>query len=719
MLQWISPEVVDGYTVYPDDQRWDTYYIIPKQPAFRTGPDGLPVLSMLKYRNPIDRKNGKIGGGFLIFDVEFHVPDAERDAVKAKLQERADKRATDAGRQPQPVTIAEIPYTKGTASIQVLDSGGGLVQKIQSPGSPSLYGNMVTPITVELSPEGATLVEQALKGGVGIVQVSYDVWTPVKLPDISGYAWFNAEKYMQFTQDVTIDWSLWGDDEYRDTIKETFHSSESSGVFFNPGSTSDEKILGPIRDSLQRSLDEAVKRIVIGDIAEVPQDERKVPAGIEKLHRERTIDKTASFRRDITQGMVMDWNPQPRGTLPFGGKDANGNAIDWSRFFKEVDLNDPFFKTLAVNVRANADFKKLPIDSIEVKMEYKKGTEHVVKEYDLRTADQVEKFESYVADDSYEYTYSYQVNYIGESKRFDSTPVTTDEGNLVIDVGGTGIFTVRVAPGDINFDQVVQAQVVVSYQDDAHSVPAFEESLIMDKTNREHTVQKVVFAPVQRPFTYAVKYTMANGKEYTSRPQSHIGSTLFVNDPFSATKTISVRGFGEFTARIDTIFIDLTYTDAANDYTQTKTVALTKGTTFADWSFPVINESGGKVTYSGTIRMQNGSIEPIELQEAPTATIMVGDVPTEVIVEPALVDWTKAKLVRVSMHYTDAAAAIDEAHDIVFKKDAAAAKWAHSQHNKANRDYDVKVMYYLAAGGTREVTLKTSDEMFIVPEVPV
>ena len=115
--------------------------------------------------------------------------------------------------------IGTLNFTRGTASIHCLDDSGGLVQKIETPAAPSLYGDMVCPFTVELSPEGATLAEQALQGQGGILQIAYDVFLPVRLPPVTAHAWFFSEKIYSFYQRVDIDpaWHFlwWGHDQRR------------------------------------------------------------------------------------------------------------------------------------------------------------------------------------------------------------------------------------------------------------------------------------------------------------------------------------------------------------------------------------------------------------------------------------------------------------------------------------------------------------------------
>jgi hypothetical protein len=193
MLLFDKPMILDGVpgvTCYPDSDRADLHYLIASQPRIRIDDvTGKPIFTFLKYRNPIERAGGVKGGGFIIFDSEFSVSPEQVAAAKNALNDILRARFPNRN-PPLQAQIGSLNFTRGTASIHCLDDSGGLVQKIETPAAPSLYGDMVCPFTVELSPEGATLAEQALQGQGGILQIAYDVFLPVRLPPVTAHAWF-------------------------------------------------------------------------------------------------------------------------------------------------------------------------------------------------------------------------------------------------------------------------------------------------------------------------------------------------------------------------------------------------------------------------------------------------------------------------------------------------------------------------------------------------
>src|SRR5947199_716311 len=228
MIRIDKVQEIAGVTVYGDDELTNKFYVVPNQPRYRIDDNGFPVFKFLKYRFPVDRPNGAKGGGFLIADAEFVVPEDRLKKVQGQLEDQLRKEGTDA-----PVVFGVISYTKGKTAIQFLDSGGALVQKIQNPGTPSLFGHNITAFTVEMSPEGATLAEQALQGSGGVVQVIYDLNFMVRLPPMTATVWFNASKFYDFYQKIDKDndkFLFWGSDSQTEARRETFVSTASGGV---------------------------------------------------------------------------------------------------------------------------------------------------------------------------------------------------------------------------------------------------------------------------------------------------------------------------------------------------------------------------------------------------------------------------------------------------------------------------------------------------------
>jgi len=193
-------------------------------------------------------------------------------------------------------------------------------------------------------------------------------------------------------------------------------------------------------------------------IAPVPDDQRKLPDGIENVTRDISTTQISSFNLFYKESQTVEWNIVPQGQLQniTNLKDKDGNPLRWGNYARVIDLDDPFFRQLRVNTYVNADFDKLPIHSVEVKLLYgdrpmpNLAPDAPEREVVLRKPDEIGHFATYVENNNWKYKYSYQVNYKNESKIFQSEPIETGEGNLTIGVGDIGILTVNASAGNLN-----------------------------------------------------------------------------------------------------------------------------------------------------------------------------------------------------------------------------------------------------------------------------
>jgi len=618
MLQIDKVQQIEGVTVYGDRDLFNVFYPLPQQPRYRLNAEGKPSFAFYKYRFPVDRPDGKKGGGFLLFDVEFVVEPEKLAKIKEVLAPQVQVDANRLGITPVPdVIFGTFTFTKGASSLLYPE---GLVEKqIPNGGKPSLFGNNVSTFALELPPEGATFFEQAMQGLGGAVSIVYDLWFWAQLPAINVTAFFNATKFYSFYQTIDTDWNLWSEDSYRETLREQMIQSESMVLNFSWGGVTDEKVRAPIRDWATKALEEAVERNMVDAIAPMSDDQRKKPDGVDNVTRDITSTKISNVTIRYKESQTVEWNVVPQGILPniTSLKAADGTPIKWSDYARTIDLNDPFFKTLRVNAFVNADFTNLPIHSVEVKLLYNGRPMPNLAEGDpdgevvLNNEAAVGKFATFVENDNWKYKYSYQVNYRGASRQFQSPEIETNEGNLTIGVDDVGLLSVDVSAGDLNWTEIDRAAVRLTYADEDNGVAPIEEQFQLTQAAPTTRIQRVIFQPMRKNYKYSVKYFMKGGKEYQGPDFEGRSQKLFINDVFDARQTVSVRGVGDFTGRIQTIFVDLEYNDATNKYTQNKSQALTGASPFFEWTFPVINDKAGKVTYKATVAYKDGTNEEL------------------------------------------------------------------------------------------------------------
>lgn len=728
MLQIDKVQQIQDVTVYGDDKNDFTFYLVPQTPRFRME-DGKPVFKFVKYRE-LRKEGNDLFGGVCAFDTEFVVAPDKLAAVKAELQKTVDNRYQQRGQQPPQIVIGPLTYTAGTANLNI-GEGGTLVEKVRGAGKPSLFGNNVATFWVELTKAGATVFEQALQGQGGFVSVVYDLKIWAKLPAVTARGWWHASQFYAFVQEINTEENFWSEDSYEESIRETLRKREVMGTEFsfigNPAlSAADQlKMEQEIRAAVTRQLEDAVERNMLKEIEKTDPDTKSLREDQNIEDIKRTVSKTqvADVNISFKESQVIQWNIVPQGLLPniTTMKGPDGKAFNWKDYALEVDLNDPFFQTLEVSVRVNADFTNLPIFNVEAKLSYPSGPDKPVQEYVFSSPDDVGKFRTFVTNNNRKYKFVYQVNYKGDSRVYSSEEVETDDTQLTINVDDLGILVVDIAPGDINFTQVKQAQLIVRYED--QGITPIERQFTLTPDKNSYQIREVIFKARTQPIRYSVKYFMTDGREYEVKDKEQDAPQIYINDPFSAMKTVGLRAVGDLNARIQSIMVDLVYKDAANNnYTQTKSMALSKATPFFDWTFPVIDENAGEVKYSGTIQYMDGTTQDIPETVAKRSTIQLGDMVAdrlEIMVVPDLVDFTKVKLVNVSLHYIDSANQVEERKDLIFKAGEQAKNWVVDLKNKNAREYKWSARFFMADGTRREITEQPGQGETVILEVPV
>ena len=731
MLQIDKVQLIEGVTVYGDDGSFNTFYLLPQQPRYRRDENGNPVFKFIKYRFPVDREDGKKGGGFIIFDAEFVVSEEKVPKIKEVLQSQVRQEANRLNISPVPdVKLGTINYTEGETILNILNENEDLVEKVFNPGVPSLYGNNITAMSAELTPEGATLCEQALQGKGGLVQVVYKLKFWAKLPPMKVNAWFNSFQFYSFFQTIDVEWRVWREDDYRETVREQMIGSESMGVAIDSGGITDEKLKSEVRDWAFRTLEGRVENMMIKQLTQVPDDQRDLPDGIENVTRDISKTSISSFNLNYEENATEEWDVNPQGTLPniTNLRDKDGNPLKWKSFATEVDLDDPFFRQLRVDTYVNADFENLPIHSVEVKLLYngrpmanlEEGPEGEVV---LRKPEDVGHFATFVENDNWKYTYSYQVNYEGTSQAFQSEEIETDEGTLTVGVDDVGILSVEVSAGDLNWNEVESAQVKLTYEDPGEGVSPLEDQFVLNEDNLTHEFQRVIFKPFRKPYKYRVKYFMKNGREFETDEREGRAHNLFINDPFAGTKTIKVLAAGDLQNTINNVFVDLKYRDEQNDYTQKHSVALNASTPFVDWVFPVISETLGEATYSGNVMLKDGTVRPIEQTIAEANTIIVPKPPVDhlkVDVVTDLLDFSTVKLVRLSVSYEDETNFASKRRDFIFSANNGVSQaWEIPIFDPAKDSYSWEATYFMSDNSQKKIGPTETSEPTIILEVPV
>lgn len=700
MLHFDKVQNIEGVTVYGDDEKDNLFYILPDSPRFRLDESGKPVFKFLKYKTPIERENVK-KGGFCNFDVEFVVSPEKEQAVVAALKAQRGK---------DDIQVGRLTYIDGTAKLLISNQDNKIVEKLTAASAPSLYGRNITSFSLELSEIGAPIFETALQGGGGFVQVSYDLTTYARLQGATVKFTIDSESKHTFKETIKASegTSFWHDGKYDEKIEDTVKRIESSCIKIDFGALSEEA-KNNLREWAQEQFAEAVKR-KIDIVKPIPADRGGNKAtGGRDTESLLEILQSEDFNIDqsYAENTSIEWELHPNGTLPNITTLPGWVEADKKKYFDSISADDPFFKSLEVRSRVNADFTRLPIYNVTVLVNYDEPKSFV---FTSGNSAEPMRYNRYLKEDqSRKYKYSYEVHYKNSSKAFKSPLLESDSTDLTIDLDDLGLLVVDVAAdGTLDFNKVSNAKVTIRYEDPENGIKGIEKAFNLSSSQKTFTFQEVLGSPRTKPYEFQVEYTVG-GKKLRRGWQPSDSSQLFIDSPFSESKTYRFIGKGWST--ISTIYLDLVYEEKDNNYRQSKSVAITQNATPDPWEVQMVDPNAGKLSYSGTIQYKDGKTEdiPLTVSSVDKATIIVGKVDVtpsklSVTVNPDLIDWNDAdlglKLATVSLKYDDDANGIHENKTLTFKKNATAAqKWEIEIKDAAKKSYQWRAAFHTTVDG--------------------
>jgi len=159
-----APLQVANAILYRDHADPNVFYYMPNQPRLAYWPDGTPKLTFLKYT-----KAGKeeAKGGILHFFVKYGLDEQELNKVRQELT-KINPRATIKG----PLVFKKGSFMVVSAAV---GEGGVFTRKIIGEGKAPLISGSEVSVSIAVTPEGATFLEEALKQPTYPVSVRFEM----------------------------------------------------------------------------------------------------------------------------------------------------------------------------------------------------------------------------------------------------------------------------------------------------------------------------------------------------------------------------------------------------------------------------------------------------------------------------------------------------------------------------------------------------------------
>jgi len=426
-----------GVTAYQDDTMFWKFYLVPDRVSIRRDQNGNPVFLLIKYAfGDQDREENKDlprGGGYMVFDTEMKIADADYTQITAELQQDVDQiwrqlkalaesagqsvrgaglgswhhlggvsssvslRVSDVtlglgpdrpeappGDRP-PRIITDFPtWTAGTFHLSAPQSKN-LVSHRLAEGPVSLTGNNVVAANLDLTSAGATFMEKTLTdldGGGGAdltpIQIRYELKFWARVPPCKITATADARSLYMSIKSIYHDYEGNGCDEDSMT-----HSEHYMKMAIESGLVKVVVDTGglPLEDDFKQELITNAQNMVMSFMKERFFEKKPAPPPADDPTKD-FVNKDADIYYMKTEAEMnfahFRYDLTISGIVewkinPQGTLQtflAGVPPQEMKKYVRVVDLDDDFFKTLQLTVTAFADWANEPIAFVEMQVRY-------------------------------------------------------------------------------------------------------------------------------------------------------------------------------------------------------------------------------------------------------------------------------------------------------------------------------------------------------------
>ncbi|MBO4275918.1 hypothetical protein GSF24_35720 [Microbispora triticiradicis] len=245
---------------------------------------------------------------------------------------------------------------------------------------------------------------------------------------------------------------------------------------------------------------------------------------------------------------------------------------DKSAHFLSVDLRDPFFQELQVDVVTPVDFEHIGLFATDVRIDYGDPHDHRDADFRLTALDPGPKRFTTFLDEArdlgfqvgFQHHFRADSGWAGEKLSYDIAPRRSTDRTLKADPNDDlGFLELEIFPNRIDAGAVDAVDVEVSYDDGA----TFQRRDVfrVRPGGAAQTWRLRLTRPDRRGWTARFTHHLRNGSVRTSGPVAGDASFLPVDDPF--LDALDIRALPVFEpGAIRMAFLDVEYDDPGNGY---------------------------------------------------------------------------------------------------------------------------------------------------------
>ncbi len=601
-----------------------------------------------------------------------------REAAERTLDTSIDLAAVEQMVLPDeaPTVIFGEPLWKGGQVTMTAPTDPNLVNGEILSQPASLLGNNNASFNLNLTPNGATFMQKTLVGedGSGVtdlspIQVRYDLTMLAALPPARMHLSFDSGRVYTALQELFHEHDSSGCDDDYFTSETMMSAAKESGLIdlkIDMGGIVDEDLQQLLISQATKQATQLIES-TFADVEQAPleewADEDVVNTGREiyRLKRQMDVD-LKEFNQTTEIQTTIEHTISPNGTLAvfFRGRS------DMDRFVREIDLDDDFFKTLRLSVRAFANWEQDQVSFVDVEVRYDQGGGLKTNTFTFTPAEtDPQWWDPSLVDGVREYDYRWRVRFADQANPEFSAWQTESTRDLNISVESPGKLHVTVTGVGLDFEHVLDAVLVhLRYEDRRNDVALSSHSVLLTAERMSGEWIRELFAPFEQPVEYRVEYLLKNGNRTAVDWTRTDGPTqnLLIVRPDVDVLDVTLLPTGTWSGVIQSV-VSLRYVEGED--TIDERYRFETREEFREWAVLLTNPDNRRFEYKVTSTFDNGDTQDTEWREADgdqaLPVVVAGPPRLEVSVNGQVADYISTPVIKVDLAYDDPAGESDVA----------------------------------------------------------
>jgi hypothetical protein len=728
----------EGVTLFYDHAQPGLFYYLPDLPRLRTRDDGLPELSLLKYR--LDPELHKaLGAGLLSLTVDLSVDQDRLARVSRRLSGQLD---TDTK-----IVLAPVSADSGSCELILIDSsskpaappagsapatpatpqdaaGFGMVERILGSSTPSLYGDNACTFEAVLSPEGVALVEGALRTGGLPAGVVYTLQVTGLRPALRAQITARWKDVYDFYDNRFHGGKLLLTTDIGPTLEDLVNAQALQIKIDDLVPETDRlKVYQGALDQVQQYILNQFFKPTLGQTPVAPNTGDGPLQTIGKVIKDvagvfsftyslRKVDrdelKTLSFSLNAAQAEKLTLSPQ--GTF--------GVLLDGVEVSKLVTAVEPAASAeMKFDVAPAIDLAPEQIDHLEARLSY--GDRHEKLMLDSAAPRKQVSF-WYEANLGPEIELVYDVEFradsAGQTSRLTSSSIKT--ANRVIRLNPRELYQraqLRIVAKGVPFDRYPSVVVDLSVTDTVNGWST-AESLELTAAHPEAVFSARAGLQSRVMFNRRLRYVDTHGQEFVVDWDDADPGILVVGDPFPDVVNVQILGSARFGAEVRRLIVEVR-PKAMPD--KVSTFVLTADKPADSWSWAAPADSSRDYEYRVTVYTVRGEVRQGNWLPGTPGKLVVGEGIARlrqikmIFVGPSLKD---LGLLGVKAHfsYEDQSSGLFAEDEMLIQDLSQPVTWSYPLADPSRQNYSYQITEIKKDGTSQPQDPVSTSEMLVI-----